>query len=61
MGLTIVRHQIDYIIIDKYWKSTVINSSSKPGADSDTDHNLVMASFRLKPLKTNKTSMIWKI
>ena len=51
------RHQIDYIMIDKYWKSTVINSSSKPGADSDTDHNLVMAGFRLKSLKTNKAKI----
>ena len=44
-------------MIDKYWKSTVINSSSKPGADSDTDHNLVKAGFRLKSLKTNKTKI----
>ena len=51
------KHQIDYIMIDKNWKSTVINSSSRPGADSDSDHNLVMARFRLKALKTSKTKV----
>ena len=51
------KHQIDYIMIDKNWKSTVINSSSKPGADSDSDHILVTARFRLKPLKTSKSKV----
>ena len=46
-----VRNQIDYILIDKRWKTAVLNSKTYPGTDCDTDHILVSAKIRLKALK----------
>ena len=48
------KNQIDYIHIGKEWKSTVLNAKSRPGADCDTDHTLVAATFRLKAYKKEK-------
>lgn len=45
------RNQIDYIIVNNSWKSSVINSRSRPGADCDSDHELVQSTFRLKAFK----------
>ena len=48
------RHQIDYILVNKFWKNIVIDSKTMPGADADTDHLLVKARFRLKAMKGEK-------
>ena len=45
------RNQIDYIAIDKRWFSSILDAKSYPGADGDSDHNLVLAKMRLKALK----------
>jgi len=39
-------NQIDHILIDRRWLSTVINIRSFRGADCDTDHYLVVAKIR---------------
>ena len=39
-------NQIDHILIDRKWLSTVINIRSFRGADCDTDHCLVVAKIR---------------
>ena len=49
------RNQIDYIIIDRYWISTVLIAKTKSGPDCDTDHILVAAKLRMKTLKKPKT------
>jgi len=39
-------NQIDHILIDRRWLSTVINIQSFRRADCDTDHYLVVAKIR---------------
>ncbi|GFO04977.1 LOW QUALITY PROTEIN: endonuclease-reverse transcriptase [Plakobranchus ocellatus] len=42
------RNQIDYILVQKTWHSSFIKCKTKPGADCDTDHILVVAKIKLK-------------
>ena len=51
------RNQIDYIFIDRYWISTVLNAKTKPGTDCGTDHILVAAKLRMKTLKKPNTKL----
>ena len=52
------KNQIDYIVIDKRWFSSMLDAKSYPGADGDSDHNLVIAKMRLKALKIRKKEEI---
>ena len=47
-------NQIDYILINKRWKSTINDVIMKPGADCGTDHELLVASLKIKELKKEK-------
>ena len=47
------RNQIDYIMIEKRWSSTIQDVTTKPNADCDTDHELLVATMKLK-LKCKK-------
>ena len=40
--------QIDYIIYSQRWKSCIQSAKTRPGADCDSDHELLIAKFRLK-------------
>src|SRR3984885_9352479 len=42
------RNQIDYILINKRWKSTINDVRTKPGADCGTDHELLVATLKIK-------------
>ena len=48
------RNQIEYIMIDSAWKTSVTNARTRPGVDCETDHILVTANLRLKVYKTEK-------
>ena len=48
------RNQIDYILIDTKWKTSVTNARTRPGVDCDSDHILVTANLRLKAFKKEK-------
>ena len=48
------RNQIDHILINKKWKSSLQNVRTKRGADIGSDHNLVVANVKLKLRKTKK-------
>jgi hypothetical protein len=48
------RNQLDYILIDKRWKSSLQNVKTLPGADCGSDHQLLVAKMRLK-LKAKKS------
>ena len=50
-GLT--RNQIDYILISNRWKSSIKIAKTLPGADIGSDHQLLIADFRIK-LKMTK-------
>jgi hypothetical protein len=39
-------NQIDYILIDRRWHSSILDVQSFRGTDCDTDHNLVIAKVR---------------
>src|SRR3984885_9220133 len=48
------KNQIDYILINKRWKSTINDVRTKPGADCGTDHELLVATLKLKMKKLRK-------
>ena len=52
------RNQIDYILIEQRWKTNILQCKTLPGADCDTDHELLIAKFKSKIKKTTKTSII---
>ena len=47
------RNQIDFILIKRKWRTSVLNVKTFPGADCDTDHELLSMSIRLKAVKQN--------
>jgi hypothetical protein len=51
------RNQIDYILINQRWRSSILNVKTYPGADCGSDHQLLVAKLRLK-LKTIKRNQI---
>ena len=48
-------NQIDYIICNQWWKSSQ-SAKTRPGADCGSDHELLVAKFRLKLKKVGKTT-----
>ena len=42
------RNQIDYILCSQKWRSSIQSAKTRPGADSGSDHELLIAKFRLK-------------
>ncbi|KAI5717433.1 hypothetical protein M8J77_005795 [Diaphorina citri] len=56
-----MRFQIDYILINQRFKNSVKKAKTYPGADVDTDHNLLAAEVRtkLKHMKRRPTPKKW--
>ena len=46
------RYQIDYILCSQRWRSSIQSAKIRPGADCDSDHELLIAKFRLKTEKS---------
>ena len=42
------RNQIDYILCSQRWRSSIHSAKTRPGADCGSDHELLVAKFRLK-------------
>ena len=42
------RNQIDYIITQQRWRTSISSAKTYPGADCDTDHELLVADFKIK-------------
>ena len=42
------QNQIDYILCSKRWSSSIQSAKTRPGADHGSDHELLIAKFRLK-------------
>lgn len=58
------RYQIDYIMVKNRFKNQVKKSRSYPGADIDSDHNLVMmkCELKFKSITDKKKEIVqWKI
>ena len=45
----------DYILCSQRWRSSIQSAKARPGADCGSDHELLIAKFRLKLKK------VWKI
>ena len=50
------RNQIDYILCSQRWRSSIQSAKTRPGADCSSDHELLIAKFRLQLKKVGKTS-----
>ena len=50
------RNQIDYILCSQRWRSSIQSTEARPGADCGSDHELLIAKFRLKLMKVGKTT-----
>ena len=50
------RNQIGYILYSQRWRSSIQSTKTKPGADCGSDHELLIAKFRLKLKKVGKTT-----
>ena len=48
------RNQIDYILCSQRWRSSIQSTKTRPGADCGSDHELLIAKFRLKLKKVGK-------
>ena len=49
-------NQFDYILCSQRWRSSILATKTRPGADSGSDHELLITKFRLKLKKAGKTA-----
>ena len=50
------QNQTDYILCSQRWRSSIQSAKTRPGADRGSDHELLIAKFRLKLKKVGKTT-----
>jgi len=50
------QNQIDYIFHSQRWTSSIHSAKTRPGADCGSDHELLIAKFRLQLKKVRKTT-----
>ena len=50
------RNHIDYILCTQRWRSCIQSAKTRLGADCGSDHELLIAKFRLKLKKVGKTT-----
>ena len=50
------QNQTDYILCSQRWRSSIPSAKTRPGADCGSEHELLVAKFRLKSKKVGKTS-----
>jgi len=50
------QNQIDYILYSQRWRSSIQSAKTRPGADCGSDHELLIAKFRLKLKEVRKTT-----
>ena len=51
-----ISKSVDYILCSQRWRSSIQSAKARPGADCDTDYELLIAKFRLKLKKVGKTT-----
>ena len=49
-------NQTDYILCSQRWRSSIQSAKTRPGVDCVSDHELLLAKFRLKLKKIGKTT-----
>ena len=50
------QNQVDYILCSQRWRNSIQSAKKRPGADCGSDHELLIAKFRLKLKKVGKTT-----
>ena len=50
------QNQIDCIFCSQRWRSSIQSTKTRPGTDCGSDHELLVAKFRLKLKKVEKTT-----
>ena len=50
------QNQTDYILCGQRWRSSIQSAETRPGADCGSDHELLIAKFRLNLKKVGKTT-----
>ena len=50
------QNQTDYILCSQRWRSSIQLTKTRPGADYGSDHELLIAKFRLTLKKVGKTA-----
>ena len=50
------QNQIDYILCSQRWRGSLESGKTRPGADCSSDHELLIAKFRLKLKRVGKTT-----
>ena len=50
------QNQIDYILCSRRWRSSIRSAKTRPGANYGSDHELLIAKFRLKLKKMGETT-----
>ena len=48
------RNQLDYILCSQRWRSSILSAKTRLGTDCGSDHELIIAKFRLKLKKVGK-------
>ena len=51
---------IGYILCRQRWRSSIQSAKTRPGADGGSDHELLIAKFRLKLKKVGKTTRLFR-
>ncbi|XDA72405.1 hypothetical protein R6Z07F_002684 [Ovis aries] len=54
------QNQVDYILCSQRWRSSIQSTKTRPGADCGSDHELLIAKFRLKLKKVGKTARLFR-
>ena len=54
------QNQVDYILCSQRWRSSIQSAKTRPGADCGSDHELLIAKFRLKLKKVGKTTRLFR-
>ena len=54
------QNQIDYILCSQRWRNSIQSGKKRPGDDCGSDHELLIAKYRLKLKKVGKTTRPFK-
>ena len=50
----------DYLLCSQRWRSSIQSAKSRPGADCGSDHECLIAKFRLKLKKVQKITRLFR-
>ena len=56
LSIALLACEIDYILCSQRWRSSIQSAKMRPGADSGSDHELLIVKFRLILKKVEKTT-----